>query len=515
MSQSGQLGVNCPLCGKAFNAPVASAGSRVACPHCKGSVKIAGGASNDPGDDQWLRLDDDLPSSQTPSSPITAKLSGTSSPTASPPPSPARNPGGRTSSGEKTGDLSDRVPSDHSADSPFDGFDLPDLVLAAPTAGTKPWEPPALTDSDLAALSGYAGNEDQEPAPVKVVREVPVSDSFRIKCPTCESMLYAKLAQVGKKIRCSDCHATIVVPPPPKAKVKYLPDMEEAKAFAFQDKDDPIEHQPPADPMRKNAAEYLRDAEAAVDESPPEDWTVPSVSEWFTGVFGIFRDPVVVIYWILFTAMIGIPAAIALQYSGPIIILALFVFGFLFGTIVIAHGFAILQSVANGEEKVTEWPIVDFWAWMGPLMTAVCAVGVAAGPIWFASQYFFGSTMMTVTLTMMSLYLLYPFVLLSMLDEQSVFVPFSIEVSKSVTKCSEQWGGFYFSSAILFFVLFLIFLARPAMPLVMGSTVVIAVSVAGVFLYFGMLGRLAFMIGQSVNAPPMVNDVQRNPKLPD
>jgi len=197
------------------------------------------------------------------------------------------------------------------------------------------------------------------------------------------------------------------------------------------------------------------------------------------------------------------------------IVMGIFAGSVLYAGIVVAPGFAILQSIANGEKEVTEWPVVDFFAWIGPLFVAMSAVAVSMGPAWLLGQYVFGFSLATVMIAMLSLYLLYPFVLLSMLDAESVMVPFSIEVSKSVTKCSEQWGALYLTSAIVFFVLFCIFLATAGMPLMMGIVVSVASTVATTFIYFALIGQLAFAIGHSINAPPMVNDVIRKPKLPD
>lgn len=484
MAQIESVDVKCPLCGSTFAATPHSEGSRVTCPECHSQVKIAGPAASSSDDFDWLQLESDLPAVAAASS------------TAGPPKPMAAAP-------------------DIFLDPPRDEFDIPDLPPAPPLAGSRPAVVPPLSEEDLDALSGFSHDEDQRPAPVKVVREQPAGDIFRVKCPICESLTYAKLNQVGKQIRCGDCHSTITVPPPPKAKTKYVPDIEATKAYSFQDGDNTGDHPKPADPFRKSADDYLRDAEASMETAPDDDWTVPSITEWFTGVVGIFRDPAVIVYWLVLTAMAAIPAGIAISYSSSIVVMGLFAGGMLFAAIIVAHGFAILQSVANGERKVSEWPSVDFWEWMGPLFVAVCAVAVSAAPVWIATQYFWGPSLMTVALTMLSLYFLYPIVLLSMLDEQSVFVPFSASVSKSVVRSSEHWGGCYLSSAIVFAVLYLIFMAASTMSPVAGATVSIAATVAAVFIYFGLLGRLAFSIGQAVNAPPMENDIQRNPKLPN
>jgi DNA-directed RNA polymerase subunit RPC12/RpoP len=499
MASFDTIDVQCPLCGKEFSSPNTGAGAAIHCPHCGNRSKMPGAPATQNDDDQWLRLDEDLP-------PATVVVTTAA---ASKPSSPMDSSFGK--------DIFDNPPFDNS---PFDDseFQIPDLPPAPPLAGTQPGtnvQPiPPLSAADLAVLSGFADEDDQQPAPVKVVRDAPQSDSFRVKCPICESLTYAKLHQVGKKIRCGDCHSTITVPPPPKVKPKYQPDIEATKAYTFQDGGTEGDNPKPADPMRKSASDYLRDAEAAVETKPEDDWEVPSVTAWLGRVVGIFRDPAVIVYWLVLTAVAAIPASIAIRYSSSIVVMGLFAGGIFFAGILMAHGIAILQSVANGEKRVSEWPSFDFWDWLGSLFVAASAVAVAAGPVWLGTQYFFGPSLITVAMTMASLYMLYPFVLLSMLDEQSVFVPFSTDVSKSVMRSSERWGELYLSSAIVFFLLFLVFMFASIMTPIPRATLSIAASVAAVFVYFGLIGQLAFSIGQAVNAPPMANDVERKPKLP-
>lgn len=500
MTPLDSIDVVCPLCGGKFSYPDNTASERVPCPHCGGKVKVAGRSTTQSDDNEWLRLDDDVfPQSADERSQPTHKT-----------------PVGKN----KESGVVQPSKDSFSDDSSLDEFQIPDLPplsdLPIPIPGPMPAVVPPLSEADLEALSGFSTNDDQTPAPVKVVRTVSTDDSFRVKCPICESLTYAKINQVGKKIRCGDCHSTIVVPPPPKVKTKYQPDIESAKAYTFQDSDNSGDHPKPADPFRKSADEYLRSAEAAVvEKADDDDWTVPSIKDWAINVVGIFRDPSVIGYWVFLSALAAIPACIAIQFSSSIILMGMFAGGILFAGLLVAHGFAILQSVANGEKEVTEWPVVDFWAWIGPLFVAASAIGVSAGPAWLLGQYFFGVSLTTVAMAMMSLYVLYPFVLLSMLDEESVLVPFSVEVSKSVTRSSEQWGGLYLSSGILFFLLFVVYLATAAMPSLFGVVVAIAATVATVFIYFALLGQLAFAIGHAVNAPPMVNDVVRKPKLPE
>jgi len=477
MTQANPIQLKCPICQAMLSVSPDRAGQRIACDQCGSKIKVPGQAAAANDDDDWLSLESDL----------------------KPAPAPVRH-----AAPAELGDLDD--------------FMLPDLsnVPMSPLAAPRPAAPPPLSESDLDALSGFADTEDQKPAPMKRVEpKVPVDDTFRVTCPTCDSLTYAKPNQVGKRIRCPDCHAAIVVPPPPKAKPKYQPDIQAAATFSFQDSGEENLPSRPADPFRKSADDLLKAAEAAHQEAEEEEWELPNFQQWFSGLAKVFLDPVVGLHIFFLSLLAFLPTSVALQYNSSMVVMGLFAGGAIFGALVIANGFAILQSVANGEDAVSEWPLFDPMAWIGQMVIALASVGVAAGPIWMVTNYIFQGGLITVAMTMISLYLLYPVVLLSMLDEESILVPFSTDVTKSVMRAPDQWGAAYLASGILFFGMFLMFMIASVSGLLVGAGIAIVVAVTGTFAYFGIIGRLAYGIGHSVNAPPMVNDIQRDTKRKD
>jgi DNA-directed RNA polymerase subunit M/transcription elongation factor TFIIS len=346
--------------------------------------------------------------------------------------------------------------------------------------------------------------------PAAAAKPVEYESEYRVKCLVCGSILYAKAEQAGRTVTCSDCHSPVKVPPPPKKKQKPDIDLETAETFQL----DQTETRPRRDPFQRSAEELLAAAsqeeeEASSGRSTYED--VPSVSEWFRNVFGVFLDPGVIAHWIGLSVLAAVPAFLALSMESPILILGLFPLGFFLGAVVVSCGFAILQSVANEEPSVSEWPVFDPVGWIGQLFVAIAAALVAAVPAWALASLVFGSSLMSLAITMLSVYALFPFVVLSMLDMQTPLVPFSSEVARSITKCEEAWGGFYFSSGVLFAGMFLFFVMMSSLfatPVAVVPS--IFVGVGGAFVYFSMIGRLAYAIGQSVNAPPMKNDVDRN-----
>src|SRR5690606_16308284 len=146
----------------------------------------------------------------------------------------------------------------------------------------------------------------------------------------------------------------------------------------------------------------------------------------------------------------------------------LFIGGALFGIMVVSCGFAIMQSVANGEDRVSEWPIFDPMETLGEMVVVLAAIAFAAGPAWTPGIYLFQGGLVTVAMSMISLYLLFPVVLLSMLDEQSILSPFSADVTKSVMRAADQWGAAYLCSGILFFVIFMLLMISSVSPPTLG-----------------------------------------------
>lgn len=491
MASAKSIQVQCPSCNAVLQISESLRGERVVCERCGGKLKVPGLSSSATAEDDWLKLD-------------TESEAVRSVAQAAPSPDPAGDDGGA------------------------DEFILPETPQPLPPATPRPLSatkprsgmtPPSLSEADLELLAGFGGEPPANPNRAKLVAvKTPTDGRFRVRCPVCESMNYATIDQIGKRIRCGDCDSPITVPPPPKPKQTYQPDIESAQVFKFSDGDEEqTSSARPTDPFRRSADDYLRAAEKAEDEVDEPEWELPSFGSWFTRLGKVFLDPAVGLHIGLLSLFAFVPTYILLNldHEARIVMMGMFAMALVFTALVVACGFAILQSVANGEEKVSEWPVFDPMEWLGQIFVAICATAVAAGPIALLAHFFSPGGLATVALAMFSLYLLYPIVLMSMLDEQSVFVPFSADVSKSVMRAPDQWGAAYLASAGLFAVMFFAYLFATICSAVVGAAIVIFVTIAGIFFYFGILGQLAYGIGQAINAPPMINDIDRSKKNDD
>lgn len=484
------------------------------CPHCEEAFLAPGVAAVENDDDDWLKLDDEplaaatakpAPAAPRPKRPATPEQATTPKPTASansPPAkqgSPPAKQGGKGGSSftadeeallaEFTSDLDDFTAEIETPPPPH-----PSATMANPSGGMPPRDRP----------KSPAAGAGAKPKPPQA-DVVEYATEYRVTCNICGSMVYAKANQAGQTVKCSDCYSAITIPPPPRVRKKNQIDLNEANSFSFQPSEVAERR---TDPFQSSAEKLLDDASKVEEASTVDRYDdTPSVKEWLGNVFGAFKDLGVLAHWIGLSVLGSIPAVIALSIDSPILIMGLFPAGFFLGVLVVSCGFAILHAAANQEDSVLDWPTLDPMAWFGQLFMVLAAASVAAVPVWAACQFILGPQLISVAATMLSIYALFPFVLLSMLDMNTAFIPFSAEVARSVTKCEEAWGGFYFSSGLLFLGLFMTFaIASSTMSPPVAAVVSIVAGVGVAFSYFSMLGRLAYAIGQAVNAPPREKD---------
>ena len=303
--------------------------------------------------------------------------------------------------------------------------------------------------------------------------------------------------QVGSSIKCGDCYSSVLVTPPPAAPKKGRK-AAPPRAASAEPGDGLLGPAPtrrrPSDPFQRSAQEILDKAEQADREEPKTDFSVPDLMEWLTGVFGVLSDPVAIVHALILTA-----AATVLCYLSfadfPLAIIVVGLGAVVLGLATLSCGLAVLESAAN-ESDATNWPTADFDQWLGGAWYTGAAVAVAGGPAALLMGTLIGPGLLTIGLVAFSIWALLPIVLLSMLDHDSVTVPFSTEVARSFNECREAWGGLYLSSAILLGGTYLLTIGvvtgGGGYPLLMFGVV------AAVFCYFAMIGRVAHAIGQSV-----------------
>ncbi|MEM6689669.1 MAG: hypothetical protein AAF664_09595 [Planctomycetota bacterium] len=366
-------------------------------------------------------------------------------------------------------------------------------------------------------------------APPASVSEINLANAeYRVTCNICGTVIYARASQQGMNLRCEDCHADVLVPPPPadleqqvareiekkrlseerkrKREAGESPALEEkplspifaatatATANTKSSKDEKDLRQ--EDPFRKRADQYLAEAEAEDEEEEEEDWETPDMKVWLQEVFGVLGDIGVIAHVAAFTLLLSLPIYFGVLMDNLITLICIVPLIFGIAVLVACCGLAVMQSVSGGAKRVEQWPSFAPTEWLGEAFMLAIALAMPLAPVSALVVPFVGINLLSIVAAMFSVFLLFPFILLSMLDQGSPWIPFSAEVARGVSRNKETWGAMYFSSALIFFALFLIYVICFTVAEVSMIFVGVAATVAVSFVYFAMIGRLARSMGQ-------------------
>jgi len=523
--------VQCPRCGGALRASAKDAGQRLQCPKCQSTFKVPGNAaasgtpaSRSSEDEQWFPLDQSIP--QTPSgksgqrdavkptaSQSTAAKPAAAKPAAATPaaakPATATPTAAKPTSARPTASGPATPPGSQVGPQPTARASVPNNPGKRTTAQELPSRAHAggvagFTEAERRALQGAGAFDDSQDEIPQAFAPLPegTGSEYRAKCPVCESIHFVKPSMAGKKTRCGDCLSHFVVPPPPKVVAKPKMDLEKSPTFALSAVEEPKAQS--NGPWEKSAAEYLREAENAREEDElPQSYENPDVKKWLEGMFGVFRDPATLVYWFTFGSIGSLPAvAAALMGGDPRFQFFAALLSLLFLSFVVTCAFVILETVASGEREIRAWPTFDPVSWFGQSSFAVAAMIVSAAPGLVFGWLVLGGGIGSIATTMLTVFLFFPYILLSMMDNESILAPISTDVSKSATRCKEAWGTLYFSAMLLFIgCLIAQGVADAFLPDAGSAYVRMLIIVGMIFVYFSMVGQLAFQIGRALNAP--------------
>ena len=473
----------CPGCAKRLKAGPTFAGKRVKCPQCGSAVQVPELPAKIDLDDDWLSLD--VPVLEDSSKLATKPFVPKHSPAPGERPAPAKRdatPAGKLPVAPKSSATQSSAPKPPaqrepaSADSTepaprrsmFDD-DLPDL--AELDANSK--KPHSVTDifqleglDDLVKSAPPARAPKPPPPPAPKPSEI----DYRITCRTCGTPMHLKLDRVGKKVNCSDCHSSFVVPPPPagwsatKKKVEVEDDgidmpltapelPQTANTLASQ---------------RTAASEYLDKAKQELDDDEIENLYQGDfdTSGFMTRTFGFLTDPsalgLLVLYGFMSSGLFALVQFSKTKvegggFEGAGYLLVLFILSSVFGAIIsmpmLSAGLTLLESVANRQRRVEDWPSFNVFDNFGEIMVVLVALvgsllpGMLVGGLIGRSG---GAEWLILTGMMGTCFLLFPVLLLSMLDNGSPFQPVSGAVITSIPQTPEAWGGYYLKTAMAF-----------------------------------------------------------------
>ena len=348
---------------------------------------------------------------------------------------------------------------------------------------------------------------------------------LRFPCPTCRAMLQARQSKAGRMLPCPGCKSFVEVPRTETAPAETLPEDE----YALRDMGAPSATVPLEEP-----GPAVIPVAGPLEQPPEEDRSEKENTEpakaynerpklprhpMSTGVLTFLFDPVMVVCGSVLTigvAMIlgllvgsvgGAAIAGAGTWTGSMVMAG---FAAVLGSmwLVVASAFllSILQDSAAGNEKVENWPDVIFLDWIADCLYVAVSLFVAGaigvGLAWLCGGVGPG----TWVFIPLSLYLFFPVVQLSTLELQSPLLPLSPIVLRSLFTSWTAWAVFYIETGLLgatfvgLLALVRLIVASVKEPglqlLLLGVFTVAAAFVASLFLYYRLLGRLAWVCAE-------------------
>jgi DNA-directed RNA polymerase subunit RPC12/RpoP len=463
------LSFSCPQCHKRLQAPANLAGTQSRCPHCQSTLRVPL-HSRTTEKVEGYALEGDLGATLT----------------------------------KPQGEIPVNCPVCHArmlADENQIGQKMvcPDCGTPTPVV-RPPQEPPKKPARTAAEVGEYALANEVSHKP----GEVPAADQdyVPLNCSLCSTRMLALPNQVGSRMICPDCGTATVVPPmPPKRKkIDVMADAGDGYTLSNYDvarpqasspqpvltRDEPPEPEPRLVPRRKRHT---------LPDHPFMQGTfsfpfLPGVRSRtiLLGVFSlVFSALGCICAWL---AMTGNAMAIftCAMLGGAAAILVLMWFIILAATVL-----TVLQETASGCDEIQEWPGAVFLDWMGDsvwLFCAICMSGVPGAALAWALGL--QNTPGQALLFFVSLFFMFPIVLMSMIETNSVMGIVSLPVLRTIVSATSGWFRFYVASAVLFIAILGIEWAACFLNPIFGFVVVSLTQAVLWLVYFRLIGRLAW-----------------------
>ncbi len=468
------LSFHCPQCQKRLKAPESLAGKRVACPKCSASVVVPSTDKDKEAvsEDDWFALD--APSQPTPTKP-------------SPPVSDPMDSRVRGKDGSKDTRQSG------AGSSLFDD-DLPELAPLDPEPkdntdslsyqAVPPSLPPPINDlDDFAPEPLFPGSEPKsatrlkgsleelslEEAALSEHFQAPTDDEFAFPCKVCGSLLYAKESRIGTITRCPDCFSEFSIPSPPtKKKQPSITKVDDQIAdVKFAPIDAKSVH---ADrPEKDKTKEMLDRASIEVERDKEEEKGFAGnfdSQRWIELIFGFVRDPGIVIasialgifnaVWFYVLYVIGSIQDIGVIQAWIVRILISAVLIVPITGSILMCALAIIPMAANRKKRVEEWPIGKIGESIGEAFMFIVSIAISSVPGGMLATLVSstgGHIGVSVFLVAISITTFTPFLILCMIENNSVTEPFSKAVFKSISLKPDAWGAMFMQSGIAMFLL--------------------------------------------------------------
>lgn len=448
-------------------------------------------------------------------------------------------------------------------------FTAPETAAASPVAAkAKPGAPADSSDEqwlhadeDLTTPDEDLTTPDEdlttpdEDLPVR--KAVRTSDyEFSGPCPLCGTRYVATDDQIGRTIRCPDCHSKFeILEPLPGARQPLRrggSSRDDDDEFRLSEPDDLFGIRAPTDdplgsldaldtgaalPLGNSvrplptaaswprddpgttghgrlAEAALRQAEAELDAREVEERGLPP-NPLTNGLLKCFADPSLLIRWLLLALALqvdisavngAIARAMINDAMAQFLSLMMGTFAFLFGVGILVSGsvtlLTITQDTASGRDRIESWPNANFIDWVFDAFFVVCAlvaclvVGAVTGQVFrpFGLVIYAWGLVISVGL---SVAIVFPIYLLAALETGLAVNPISGPVFRSLNLVRGTWIQFSCISVGLAVVAVLGWQVRHAESAIL-NFVAAAIAIGVLMVYFRLLGRLTWICQEAI-----------------
>jgi hypothetical protein len=327
-----------------------------------------------------------------------------------------------------------------------------------------------------------------------------------VVCGVCETRMTPRSKHAGRKIKCPDCETLCPIPSVEQLEARHREEL--LSAPTQPEKLTPYDLQ-----ARAETIEPTHEVFSALSSIRREEMPDPPKSLFFTTVFDFpWRSGGAFIRWSLVSSGFSIVGTLAwmafymvgeFQFVGAIAaggaVLGVAVVGLISAGYAVSCGFSILQETASGVNAIEVWPEEG---WKDGLFEFFQVLWLHAFSGFFC--YVFALLVQPLTGFLMPPLLvvhalLLPLALISAMDSDSVWLPYSTMALQSLKRIPGIWALFYVLSAAFLCVTCGAFVALAMKaPLAAGLTLGPFVATV-VFVYARLLGRLAWKIGEDAS----------------
>jgi predicted Zn finger-like uncharacterized protein len=356
---------------------------------------------------------------------------------------------------------------------------------------------------------------------------------LQVNCWLCDTLMYARLDQVGTEVTCPDCGsrtlvvarpitrtpAPVLVPPgqeydvlPPVGPLVAPPVIDPEHARRLIEEDEAGRGGSIHDTQRQKNARLKRKLDAFGRPILPRWPTVTGVLPFLASPGVLPRILVLTGGWTLLSLMIlyCIAALFAPTTAGAGLgagaaVIGVFVLGaaVILGTVAFCAAAAAFVTIvvesSEGNDEVTQWPGTAVSDWLTEAIYLIIGLTIAAVPGWAVAHYALRDVPLSYLAIAVGMVVCFPVVFLSQLDLSSPAAVFSFRIFSSLMRCPVTWFVFIVESSLLMAVCVAVPMAakmfHPAVLILAPPVFLVAM-----ILYARMLGRLAWAIAEATPA---------------